>query len=63
MVSISPKKAEDEALDILNRVIGEKRNVSEFENARIINCLDSLKGREVHLMMKSLLAITRRLQI
>ncbi|MFB4183386.1 hypothetical protein ACE18S_21575, partial [Escherichia fergusonii] len=43
MVSISPKKAEDEALDILNRVIGEKRNVSEFENARIINCLDSLK--------------------
>ena len=24
MVSISPKKAEDEALDILNRVIGEK---------------------------------------
>lgn len=43
MLSISPKKAEDEALDILNRVIGEKRNVSEFENARIINCLDSLK--------------------
>ncbi|HBX7159495.1 TPA: hypothetical protein MIB26_26745 [Klebsiella pneumoniae] len=43
MVSISPKKAEDEALDILNRVIVEKRNVSEFENVRIINCLDSLR--------------------
>lgn len=43
MVSISPKKAEDEALDILNRVIVENRNVSEFENARIISCLDSLR--------------------
>lgn len=42
MAIISPKKAQNEAIDIINRVITEKRNISEFENARIISHLDSL---------------------
>lgn len=42
MANISPQEAENEALDILNRVIYGKRAISEFENAKIMNCLDSL---------------------
>ncbi|WP_449548025.1 hypothetical protein [Lelliottia amnigena] len=42
MASISLKKADNEALDILNRVIGEKRSISEFERAKVVMYLDSL---------------------
>ncbi|RSK70348.1 hypothetical protein EJE24_00815 [Enterobacter huaxiensis] len=42
MTSISPRKADNEALDIINRVIQEKRTISEFESVRVVNCLRSL---------------------
>lgn len=42
MALISPKKAEEEALDIINRVIAENRTISEFENAKLLASLDSL---------------------
>jgi len=42
MALISPKKAEEEALDIINRIIAQNRTISEFENAKLLSLLDSL---------------------